>query len=57
VNEWREDVQAAGELTEELLAARPAIEQVCPTVTREAGLTAWFGNSDIWAWSGADPTT
>jgi hypothetical protein len=48
VNEWRQDVQDAGPpLTEELLEARPAIQQECP---------ATFGNSDIWAWSGADPT-
>jgi hypothetical protein len=48
VNEWREDVQEAGPpLTEDLLQARPAIQQECD---------ATFGNTDIWAWSGADPT-
>jgi hypothetical protein len=48
VNEWRQDVQDAGPpLTEELAAAAPAIQQECP---------ATFGNTDIWAWSGADPT-
>ena len=48
VNKWRQDVQDAGPpLTEELLETRPAIQQDCdPT----------FGNTDIWAWSGADPT-
>jgi hypothetical protein len=48
VDEWRQDVQDAGPpLTEELLEARPAIQQEC---------AATFGNTDIWAWSGADPT-
>ena len=48
VNAWREDVQEAGPpLTPELEAARPAVQQECATT---------FGNTDIWAWSGADPT-
>lgn len=47
VNEWRQDVQDAGPpLTQELLEAAPAIQQECPD----------FGNTDIWAWSGGDPT-
>ena len=47
VNEWRQDVQDAGPpLAQELLEAAPAIQQECPD----------FGNTDIWAWSGGDPT-
>jgi hypothetical protein len=48
LNAWRQDVQDAGPpLTDELIEAAPAIEQDCP---------ATFGNTDIWAWSGSDPT-
>jgi hypothetical protein len=43
VNEWREEVQAEGPPLD--TTDRPAIQQECP---------ATFGNSDIWAWSGAD---
>jgi hypothetical protein len=42
VNEWREEVQETLDPT-----GAPAIQQACP---------ATFGNSDIWAWSGADPS-
>jgi hypothetical protein len=43
VNQWRTDVQAAGPPLD--ASDRPAVQQECaPT----------FGNSDIWAWSGAD---
>ena len=45
VNTWRADVQAAGPPLD--ASTRPDIQQVCP---------ATFGNSDIWAWSGADPS-
>jgi hypothetical protein len=45
VNTWRADVQAAGPPLD--TTTRPDIQQVCP---------ATFGNSDIWAWSGADPS-
>jgi hypothetical protein len=45
VNAWRAAVQAAGPPLN--TSTRPAIKQVCP---------ATFGNSDIWAWSGADPS-
>ena len=45
VNTWREEVQAAGPPLD--ASTRPDIQQVCP---------ATFGNSDIWAWSGADPS-
>jgi hypothetical protein len=45
VNTWRTAVQAAGPPL--ITATRPAIQQVCPST---------FGNSDIWAWSGADPS-
>ncbi len=52
VNAWRQDVQDAGPpLTPELAAEAPAIQQECPTDADAA-----FGNTDIWAWSGADPT-
>jgi hypothetical protein len=45
VDEWRADVQEAGPPLD--ASTRPAIQQVCdPT----------FGNSDIWSWSGADPS-
>jgi hypothetical protein len=47
INEWREDVQAAEALTEELVAARPEVQRDCP---------ALFGNTDIWSWSGSGPT-
>jgi hypothetical protein len=43
VDEWRAEVQEAGPPLDE--SGRPEIQQVCP---------ATFGNSDIWAWSGAD---
>jgi hypothetical protein len=42
VNTWRAQVQQTLDL-----AGRPAIQQACP---------AMFGNTDIWAWSGADPS-
>jgi hypothetical protein len=42
VNTWRTQVQATISL-----AGRPAIQQACPPT---------FGNTDIWGWSGADPT-
>jgi hypothetical protein len=42
VNTWRTAVQAAGPPLD--TSTRPAIQQVCPGT---------FGNSDIWAWSGA----
>jgi len=42
VNTWRVQVQATLSL-----AGRPAIQQACPST---------FGNTDIWAWSGADPS-
>jgi hypothetical protein len=45
VNTWRAGVQAAGPPLD--ASTRPDIQQVCP---------ATFGNSDIWAWSGADPS-
>jgi hypothetical protein len=45
VNAWRAEVQAEGPPLDD--TDRPAIQQACP---------ARFGNSDIWAWSGADPT-
>jgi hypothetical protein len=45
VNTWRAAVQAAGPPLD--ASTRPAIQQVCPGT---------FGNSDIWAWSGADPS-
>jgi hypothetical protein len=45
VNTWRTAVQAAGPPL--ITGTRPAIQQACP---------ATFGNSDIWAWSGADPS-
>jgi hypothetical protein len=41
VDTWRVQVQETLSL-----AGRPAIKQACP---------ATFGNTDIWAWSGADP--
>jgi hypothetical protein len=45
VDAWRADVQEAGPPLD--ATDRPAIQQVCdPT----------FGNSDIWAWSGTDPS-
>ncbi len=43
VNTWRAEVQEAGPPLD--ASGRPEIQQVCP---------ATFGNSDIWAWSGAD---
>jgi hypothetical protein len=45
VDAWRADVQVAGPPLD--ASDRPEIRQVCP---------ATFGNSDIWAWSGADTT-
>jgi hypothetical protein len=45
VNTWRTSVQAAGPPLD--TSTRPAIQQVCP---------ATFGNTDIRAWSGADPS-
>ena len=42
VNTWRAQVQQTLDL-----AGRPAIQQACPET---------FGNTDIWAWSGADPS-
>ena len=45
VDVWRADVQEAGPPLD--ASTRPEIQQVCP---------ATFGNSDIWAWSGADPS-
>jgi hypothetical protein len=42
INTWRAQVQATLTLT-----TPPAVQQACP---------ATFGNSDIWAWSGADPS-
>ena len=45
VDEWRAEVQEAGPPLD--ASGRPEIQQVCP---------ATFGNSDIWAWSGADLT-
>ena len=42
IQTWRATVQAT--LT---LSTPPAVQQSCP---------ATFGNSDIWAWSGADPS-
>ncbi|HEX5937860.1 MAG TPA: sialidase family protein [Actinomycetota bacterium] len=42
IQAWRATVQAT--LT---LSTPPAVQQACP---------ATFGNSDIWAWSGADPS-
>jgi len=45
VNTWRADVQTAGPPLD--ASERPDIQQECP---------ATFGNSDIWAWSGADPS-
>jgi hypothetical protein len=44
VQAWRADMQADPSVFPE---GRPAIEQECP---------ANFGNTDIFAWSGADPT-
>ena len=44
VQSWRADMQ---EDPASFPAGRPAIQQVCP---------ATFGNTDIFAWSGADPT-
>jgi hypothetical protein len=43
VDEWRADVQAAGPPLDP--TDRPEIQQEC---------SGTFGNSDIWAWSGAD---
>lgn len=45
VDTWRADVQEAGPPLD--ASTRPEIQQVCP---------ATFGNSDIWAWSGLDPS-
>ena len=45
VDEWRADVQEAGPPLD--ASERPAIQQECPET---------FGNSDIWAWSGSDPS-
>lgn len=45
VNQWRADVQAAGPPLD--TSGRPAIQQQC---------AATFGNTDIRAWSGADPS-
>ena len=45
VNAWRAQVQEAGPPLDP--STRPAIQQVCP---------ATFGNTDIWGWSGRDPT-
>ncbi|HET6790860.1 MAG TPA: sialidase family protein [Actinomycetota bacterium] len=42
VNTWRTQVQATLDPS-----GTPAIQQACP---------AKFGNTDIWAWSGADPS-
>jgi hypothetical protein len=42
VDEWRADVQEAGPPLD--ASTRPEIQQVCDPM---------FGNSDIWAWSGA----
>ena len=42
VNTWRAQVQETLDPS-----GAPAIQQACP---------ATFGNTDIWAWSGADPT-
>jgi hypothetical protein len=44
VQEWRSDMQ---EDPASFPEGRPEIQEVCP---------ATFGNTDIWAWSGADPT-
>jgi hypothetical protein len=44
VQSWRADMQADPSTFPE---GRPAIQQECP---------ANFGNTDIFAWSGADPT-
>jgi hypothetical protein len=46
VNEWRAEVQEDGPPLD--ASGRPAIQQDCPEET--------FGNSDIRAWSGADPS-
>jgi hypothetical protein len=45
VNAWRAEVQEEGPPLD--ATDRPEIQQECP---------ATFGNSDIWGWSGADPT-
>ena len=45
VDTWRHDVQVAGPPL--IASTRPAIQQVCDP---------HFGNTDIFAWSGADPT-
>ena len=45
INEWRADVQEAGPPLDPTGA--PDVQQQCPDT---------FGNSDIWAWSGADPS-
>ena len=42
VNTWRAQVQETLDPS-----GAPAIQQACP---------ATFGNTDIWAWSGADPS-
>jgi hypothetical protein len=42
INTWRAQVQETLDPT-----GAPAVQQACP---------AAFGNSDIWAWSGADPS-
>jgi len=42
VNTWRAQVQETLDPS-----GAPAIQQACP---------AKFGNTDIWAWSGADPS-
>jgi hypothetical protein len=46
VNAWRAEVQAEGPPLD--ATDRPEIQRVC---------APRFGNSDIWAWSGADPST
>jgi hypothetical protein len=45
VDDWRAEVQEAGPPLDE--SGRPAIQQECDPR---------FGNSDIWAWSGVDPS-